>query len=265
MARGEIGEPRVIGSAGSAFDDCAGFRRTGDGEKDGDVASDVQDPHRQRDRLAAGDARESEPVPALEDVSERCFGTRAETHPACKALRDLAVHGERLAGDGNAVGDDVLDQRRAFPFGQTTSDMRPEEPDDLLQVARIDQRERRSRHDVVAVELCRLVPVRGASRRVQERDVVGVRQLLRRGGGELAEADREHRGAQSMLERLTGSEIGRQREGADDLGSADRLLDRARHRRGRRSCEAMRDSTRVVEVTRARIGAPPAPSARAGS
>ena len=78
--------------------------------------------------------------------------------------------------------------------------------------------------DVVVVHLHRLVPVRRAAGRVQERDVVRVSELLRRRSGELAETDREHGRAQRMLERLPGAEVGREREGTDDLGSADRLL-----------------------------------------
>ena len=49
-------------------------------------------------------------------------------------------------------------------------------------------------------------------------------ELLRRCTGELAESDREHGAAQRVLERLTGAEVGREREGADHLGGADRLL-----------------------------------------
>lgn len=195
----------------------------------------MKDAHRHRDRLTPDDARESEPVPALEDVLERRLRTGVETEPSREALRDLAVHGERLARDRNAVGEDVLDQPRPFLFGKTTSHMRPQEPDDLLHVARIDQRERRSRHDVVAVQLRRLVSVRGASRRVQQRGVVGIGEFLRRRGGELAKSDREHRSSQRVLERLAGAEVGRERESADDLGSTDRLLDRSHHRCNRGS------------------------------
>ena len=56
--------------------------------------------------------------------------------------------------------------------------------------------------DVVAEQLRGLVPVRGAAGGVQQGDVVGVRELLGRRTGELAEADREHGRAHRVLERL---------------------------------------------------------------
>ena len=76
--------------------------------------------------------------------------------------------------------------------------------------------------DVIAVELRRLVTVRCASRSVEQRDVVRVDELLRGRAGELSQTDREHGGAQGVLERLSGTEVCREREGADDLGRADR-------------------------------------------
>ncbi len=79
--------------------------------------------------------------------------------------------------------------------------------------------------DVVAEQLRRLVPVRRAPRGVEERDVVRVRELLLRCPGELAEPDREHGAPHRVLERLPRAEIGRERQRADDLRGADRLLD----------------------------------------
>ena len=78
--------------------------------------------------------------------------------------------------------------------------------------------------DVVAEQLRGLVPVRRAPGGVEERDVVRVRELLRRCTGELAEPYGEHGAPQRVLERLTGAEVGREREGTDNLGGADRLL-----------------------------------------
>ena len=65
---------------------------------------------------------------------------------------------------------------------------------------------------------------------MQERDVVRVRELLRRRSGQLAETHREHSRTQRVLERLPGAEVGRERQDADHLGGADRLLDRERPR-----------------------------------
>jgi len=107
------------------------------------------------------------------------------------------------------VGNGLLDHGGAELRGATEADVGPEERKDLCGVARVDEREHGPRHDVVAVQLRRLVSVRGAPRGVKERDVVRVDELLRRCSGELAETDREHGGAQRVLERLPGAEIGR--------------------------------------------------------
>jgi hypothetical protein len=79
--------------------------------------------------------------------------------------------------------------------------------------------------DVVAEQLRRLVPVRRATRGMEERDVVRIHELLGRRSGELAETNREHGAAQRMLERLPGAEVGCDREGTNHLGRADRSLD----------------------------------------
>ena len=74
--------------------------------------------------------------------------------------------------------------------------------------------------DVLTEELRGFVPVRRASGGVQEREVVGVAELLRGRSGALAEAHREHRRAQRVLERLPRAEVGREREGSDELRCA---------------------------------------------
>ena len=82
---------------------------------------------------------------------------------------------------------------------------------DLRGVGGVDEVERGSVRDVVAVQLRRLVPVGRAPGGVEERNVVGVRELLSRCPGKLAEADRQHGSAQRVLERLSGAEVGRER------------------------------------------------------
>ena len=67
----------------------------------------------------------------------------------------------------------------------------------------------------------RLGRVRRAAEGVQQGDVVGVRELLRRGARELAEPDGEDRRPQRVLERLAGAQVGRERHGADHFGGAD--------------------------------------------
>ena len=61
---------------------------------------------------------------------------------------------------------------------------------------------------------------------MEERDVVRIRELLCRRSGELAETDREHRAPQRVLKRLSGAEVGCERECPDDFGRTDRLLAR---------------------------------------
>ena len=178
---------------------------------------------RQRERIAAG-VREAPPVPAREDVLERRLNVRVELEPAREALRNLAHRRERLARPRAGVGDRVFDQRSADFWSAAGADGGLVERKHLCGVGRIDQEEGGSVRDVVVVHLQRLVPVRRAPGGVQEGDVVRVRKFLCRRSGELAEPDREHRGAQRMLERLPGTEVGRERERTDHLGGADRLL-----------------------------------------
>jgi hypothetical protein len=59
---------------------------------------------------------------------------------------------------------------------------------------------------------------------VEQRDVVRGGKILGRRSGKLAEADRENGGTQRVLERLRGAEIGREREGANNLGCTDSRL-----------------------------------------
>jgi hypothetical protein len=87
--------------------------------------------------------------------------------------------------------------------------------------------------DVVVVHLNRLVTVGRAPGRVQQGDVVGVSELLRGCSCKLAETYGEHGRAQRVLERLPRAEVGGERQGADDLGSADRPLAGRQHCRGR--------------------------------
>ena len=194
------------------------------GEEEGDVPRDVQQPHRQGDLVAAG-IREPASVPACEDELERRLDGRAELEPPCESLRHLAHRRKRLTRSRAGVGDRLRNERLAHLLRAARPDVRPVEREHLLGVGRVDEEERRSVRDVVVIQLDRLVPVRRAAGGVEERDVVGVDELLRRRSGELAETDCEHRGAQRMLERLPGAEVGRERDRADGLGRANRLLD----------------------------------------
>ena len=225
---GELGEPRLVRGTRPTLDDGPCLVGACGGEEEGDVPRNVQETHRQRDRVAAG-VRESPSVPAREDVLERCLDARAEVEPPGEPLRHLAHRRERVTGSRAGVGDGLLDHRGADLRSAAGPDVGPVERQDLGGVGRVDEEERGSVRDVVAEQLRRLVAVRGAPGGVEERHVVRVRELLRRCSGELAETDREHGGAQRVLERLPGAEVGREREGTDHLGSADRPLARRHH------------------------------------
>ena len=215
----------LVCGARSTLDDGPCLVGARGGKEEGDVPRHVQETHRQRDRVAAG-VRESPSVPAREDVLERRLDVRAEVEPPCEPLRNLAHRRERVAGSRAGVRDGLLDERGADLRGAAGPDVGPVERKHLGGVGRVDEEERGSVRDVVVVHLRRLVSVRRAPGRVEERHVVRVDELLRRCSGELAEPDGEHGGAQRVLERLARAEVGREREGADHLCGADRPLAR---------------------------------------
>ena len=209
VAHREVGEPRLVRRAVSALDHGAGLVGAGGGEEERDVPADVQEPDRQR-QLVAADGREAASVPAGEHVLERRLHARAELEPAGEPLCDLAHGREALARPRAGVCERVGDQRLALLRRLPGSDVRAVEGEHLRRVGRVDQEERRAVRDVVVVDLDRLVAVRGAARRVEQRDVVGVGELGGGGSRELAEPHREHGGTQRVLERLAGAEIGRE-------------------------------------------------------
>ena len=175
-----------------------GLRRRGRGS----LPRNVQETHRQRDRVAAG-VRESSAVPTREDVLERCLDARAEVEPPGEPLRHLAHRRERVTGPRAGVGDGLLDHRGADLRSAARPDVGAVERQDLRGVGRVDEVERGSVRDVVAEQLCSLVAIRRAPGGVEERDVVGVRELLRGCSGELAKTDCEDGGTQRVLERLS--------------------------------------------------------------
>ena len=178
----------------------------------------------------ASPATAGNPSPSQREkmYSSASCDARAQVEPPREALRHLAHRRERFPSPRSRVGDRVLDQPRAHLRRAAEPDVGSVELENLRRVGRVDQIEGGSMGDVVAEQLRRLVPVGRAAGSVQERDVVGVGELLGGCSGELAEPDRQHGGAQGVLERLPGAEVGSDREGADDLGSANRPLRRAR-------------------------------------
>ena len=224
----DLRETRVVRGTRSTFDHAARVVGAGGREEEGDVARDVQETHRQRNLVAARVGKAA-PVPAGEDVLERRLDARAEIEPAGEPLRDLAHRRERGTRTRAGVGDRVVDERGANLRRASGPDVCPVEREHLRRVRRVDEEERGPVLDVVAVEQRCLVPVRRAAGRVEKRDVVRVRELLRRGSRELAEPDREDGASQGVLERLPGAEVTCQRESPDDLGSANRPLTHRRH------------------------------------
>ena len=147
----------------------------------------------QRDRLAGDAGREPVAVPALEDERQRLQRAGAEAQPAREPLRDLAVQREGRLGERERVGERLRDHLLADLRRPAGADVLDEEGRDLVEVAGVDERERRPRHDVVAVQLRRLGRVRGAAEGVQQRDVVRVAELLRGRAREVAQPDGEDR------------------------------------------------------------------------
>ena len=167
----------------------------------------------------AGDVREARARPSARRRTRAPPGcsVRRPSHPANRcATSHIVANASRALGAG--VGDGHLDHLRADLRRPAEPDVGPVEREHLRGVGRVDEVEGGPVRDVVAEQLRRLVPVRRAAGGVEERDVVGVGELLRRRSGELAETDREHGGAQRVLERLPGAEVGGDRERADHLG-----------------------------------------------
>ena len=123
------------------------------------------------------------------------------------------------------MGDGLLDHARRGPPAcdrEPTFDLR--EREHLRGVARVDEANA-ARGTMSSPYSCAAsCPFDVQPDGVKERDVVRVDELLRRCSGELAETDCEHGGAHRVLERLPGTEVGRERECTNHLGSADRPL-----------------------------------------
>ena len=103
-----------------------------------------------------------------------CSGRgRATPRTAARPRTSSQTH----RGLGAGVGDRVVDERGADLRGAACSDVSPVERQHLRRVGRVDEVERGSVRDVVAVEQRRLVPVRRAPGSVEESDVVRVGKL----------------------------------------------------------------------------------------
>ena len=233
VPHGELGEPRLVRGAGSALDDCRVPRRRRAAERKREmsratcrrrIGSGISSP------ATFGNPRPSQRAKTYSSAAWM-LGPRP-SHPANRcATSHIVANASRALGPALAMR--ILDQLRADLRAAADPDVGSVEREDLRRVGGVDQVEGGPVRDVVAEELGRLVPVRRAAGGVEERDVVRVRELLRRRSGELAEADREHGGAQRVLERLPRAEVGRERQGPDHLGRADRLFVRRLQSRDR--------------------------------
>ena len=90
-------------------------------------------------------------VPSFEVEFQRCLGAGAEAQPPGESLRHLAMHRKRLASGLRTVGEGLFDHRGTDIRWGADADVRPEEREHLLDVARVDERERGPRNDVVTV------------------------------------------------------------------------------------------------------------------
>ena len=219
----ELDEPRLVRLAGSPLEDGSRVIAAAGGEEEREVPRHVEHTGGKRERLAADVLGQPRPSQRAKTNSSDVCDARAETEPPGEPLRHLAHRRKRISRP-HRVGERRFDDLLAHLRRAAGRDVRAVERDDLIHVGRVDEEEGGPMLDVLAEELRRLVPVRRAAGAVEERDVVGVANLVRGCAGEFGQADREHRRAQRVLERLPRAEVGRERERADELGGADRLL-----------------------------------------
>ena len=226
----QLGEARVVGGARSALDDGARASAPARREEQRDVSGHVQESGRERDRLARR-RRETRARPSARTrtrAQPRCPGSR----PSQPANRCATSQSSRMPrGPSARVRERLLDHRGADLGRPPDPDVGPVERE-RPPPARSGRRGRtRPGGDVVAEELRRLVPVRGAAGGVQERDVVGVRELLAR----TRPASSPRRTASTAVRSACSSGWPVPRSVASDsardhLGCADRLLSSAGRR-----------------------------------
>ena len=92
VAPGELGEPRLVRRARPALDDRACLLRAGGGEEDRDVSRHVQEPHRQRDRVAAGDPGNPSPSQRSKTCSSAAWVPELKpSHPAKRCATSQCI------------------------------------------------------------------------------------------------------------------------------------------------------------------------------
>ena len=114
-------------------------------------------------------------VPALEDEPSASCVPEPKPSQLANRCATSQCSAKRLPGERQAAS---ASAPRPSPRGPPAAGRRRRSrggmPATSAGLPRVDERERRPRHDVVAVQLRRLVRVRGAAGGVQQRDVVGV-------------------------------------------------------------------------------------------
>jgi hypothetical protein len=165
------------------------------------VAGDVEQPGGERDRLAGHAGREAAAVPALERVPQAALHVRAESEPLGEPHRDLAVRGEVLPRASRARGERLGQRAQPQRQRRTGAGARRQEPQHVEAAPGIEGRPGGPRGQVVAGAGGRLVGVRRAADRVQQRHVVHGRPLRRRGAAGVRQPAGDQAGHERVLER----------------------------------------------------------------
>ena len=181
---------------------------------------DHADSHRHL--LAGQSGRMAPAVPTLERVGQRVADGAVEPEPFGEPGGDLAMP-RRAAPTHSRVRQRPGDPSRPAVHGQVLGEMADEVARGLARLSHQDRRHRGVERDLVAAgQQRRLRRIRRAAEEPQQRDVVHARP---RGGIQpegLGDRQRHPARPQPVLQRLAGSQIGRQRQGDRQLRQAPR-------------------------------------------
>ncbi len=220
VGREQVGQLRVVGPP-AAFADGLERRLRREPPAVGlHVVTDVDDPHRQRDLLAAGVLREARAVPSLEREAKRSADIRVEAETCGQHVGHLApgaeVEGQPvvdvLPDDG---GDLLVLLRRPDSGGE-----RDRVPQHLVRVRRVVDQGLGADGEVVVEELGDLVRVSGAAQVAQQCHPVRRAPQLAVDAGRLAHPVRQQAGPELRLEGLPERVVLGQSEGGDELTEA---------------------------------------------
>ena len=217
----EVGEHRVVGlvpTIAGRGDGSLGREETADRLH---VVAQVDDSHRQRDRVAADVPWKALAVPALERAGERLADARPEIEPHHEHVGHFAARREvvhrPLVGRLLKHLHDRLALVGGTPRGRVLEDVAHH----LGGVPGVVDERLGPDRDLVAEQGGDLVRMTGAADVTQERDPVGVRPHVVVELRLLAQPAREEAGAQLRLERLAEGVVLRERQRGDELGEAE--------------------------------------------